>query len=106
MSKQVYQNILDKKKHQQKAFAVLIDPDKLDGVDLQKTIDLAILYKVDFIFVGGSLVVTDTLDQVVAQIKQACDIPVLLFPGSPDQITPSITLHKCDSGSVNPVEFD
>jgi putative glycerol-1-phosphate prenyltransferase len=28
------------------------------------------------------------LDQVVAQIKQACDIPVLLFPGSPDQITP------------------
>jgi len=88
MSKQLYQNILDKKKHQQKAFAVLIDPDKIDGVDLQKTIDLAILYKVDFIFVGGSLVVTDTLDHVVAQLKQACNIPVLLFPGSPDQITP------------------
>ena len=88
MSKQVYQNILDKKTKQQKAFAVLIDPDKLGGVDLQNTIDLAVQYKIDFIFVGGSLVVTDTLDQVVAQIKQACSIPVLLFPGSPDQITP------------------
>ena len=88
MSNQVYQNILDKKLNQQKAFAVLIDPDKLDAVGLQKTIDLAIQFKVDFIFVGGSLVVTDTLDQVVTQIKQACSIPVVLFPGSPDQITP------------------
>ncbi|MFM2015684.1 MAG: hypothetical protein RIQ51_1174, partial [Bacteroidota bacterium] len=65
MSNQVYQNILDKKTKQQKAFAVLIDPDKLDVVNLQKTIDLAVQYKIDFIFVGGSLVVTDTLDQVV-----------------------------------------
>ena len=88
MSNQVYQNILDKKTKQQKAFAVLIDPDKLDVVNLQKTIDLAVQFKIDFIFVGGSLVVTDTLDQVVAQIKKACSIPVVLFPGSPDQITP------------------
>ncbi len=88
MSKQVYQSILDKKTKQQKAFAVLIDPDKLDAVDLQKTIDLAVQFKVDYIFVGGSLVVTDTLDQIVTQIKQQCQIPVILFPGSPDQITP------------------
>lgn len=88
MRNQVYQNILDKKTKQQKAFAVLIDPDKLDTVNLQKTIDLAVQFKIDFVFVGGSLVVTDTLDQVVAQIKKACSIPVVLFPGSPDQITP------------------
>lgn len=88
MRNQVYQNILDKKTKQQKAFAVLIDPDKLDTVNLQKTIDLAVQFKIDFVFVGGSLVVTDTLDQVVAQIKKDCSIPVVLFPGSPDQITP------------------
>jgi putative glycerol-1-phosphate prenyltransferase len=79
MSNPVYQNILDKKTNQQKAFAVLIDPDKLGGVDLQKTIDLAVQFKIDFIFVGGSLVVTDTLDQVVAQIKKACTIPFFDF---------------------------
>ena len=44
--------------------------------------------KVDFFFVGGSLVVTDTLDSMVATIKKHCSIPVVLFPGSPDQITP------------------
>jgi putative glycerol-1-phosphate prenyltransferase len=88
MKQQVYQSILEKKKRQQKAFAVLIDPDKLDTVGLQKTIALAVESKVDYVFVGGSLVVTDTLDQIVAQIKQACTIPVVLFPGSPDQITP------------------
>lgn len=88
MSKQVYQSILDKKVKQQKAFAVLIDPDKLDAIGLQKTIDLAVQFNVDYIFVGGSLVVTDTLDQMVTQIKQHCNIPVVLFPGSPDQITP------------------
>lgn len=88
MQNKVYQHILDKKIKNQKAFAVLIDPDKLNGVDLQKTIDLAVQAKVDYIFVGGSLVVTDTLDQVVTQIKAHCSIPVVLFPGSPDQITP------------------
>ncbi len=88
MSKQVYQSILDKKNSRHKAFAVLIDPDKLDAAGLQKTIDLAVQSKVDYIFVGGSLVVTDTLNQMVAQIKQQCTIPVVLFPGSPDQITP------------------
>lgn len=88
MNKQVYQSIQDKKTKHQKAFAVLIDPDKLDAIGLQKTIALAVEAKVDYIFVGGSLVVTDTLDQMVAQIKQQCTIPVVLFPGSPDQITP------------------
>ena len=42
----------------------------------------------DFFFVGGSLVVTDTLDTMVSTIKKHCTIPILLFPGSPDQITP------------------
>jgi putative glycerol-1-phosphate prenyltransferase len=72
----------------QKAFAVLIDPDKLDEAGLQSTIDLAIKAKVDYVFVGGSLVVTDTLDKVVSTIKAKTTIPVILFPGSPDQITP------------------
>jgi putative glycerol-1-phosphate prenyltransferase len=43
---------------------------------------------VDYILVGGSLVVTHHLDQVVKQFKQASDIPVILFPGSPSQLSP------------------
>lgn len=41
----------------------------------------------DYILVGGSLVVTNHLDDVVIRIRKACDIPVILFPGSPSQLS-------------------
>jgi geranylgeranylglyceryl phosphate synthase family protein len=33
------------------------------------------------------LVITNRLDEVILQIKKNCNIPVLLFPGSPSQIS-------------------
>ncbi len=88
MKHTIYDNISNGKARAHKAFAVLIDPDKLNEAGLLMTIDLAIKANVDYIFVGGSLVVTDTLDKVVSTIKEKSTIPVILFPGSPDQITP------------------
>jgi len=88
MTQNIYHTIVSSKAKSNKAFAVLIDPDKLNDQSLLTTIEIAIKAKVDFFFVGGSLVVTDTLDKMVAAIKKHCSIPVVLFPGSPDQITP------------------
>ena len=88
MKQDIYKRISNGKATAHKAFAVLVDPDKLDETGLSNTIALAIEAKVDYFFVGGSLVVTDTLDKVVSAIKENCNIPVILFPGSPDQITP------------------
>lgn len=88
MKHTIYDTIAAGKALSKKAFAVLIDPDKIDDSSLMKTIDLAVQAKVDYFFVGGSLVVTDTLDHIVSVIKKQCNIPVILFPGSPDQITP------------------
>ena len=88
MTQNINQTIVSSKAKTNKAFAVLIDPDKLNEQSLLTTIEIAIKAKVDFFFVGGSLVVTDTLDKMVAAIKKHCSIPVVLFPGSPDQITP------------------
>jgi phosphoglycerol geranylgeranyltransferase len=88
MAKKLYEMISAGKEQSKKAFAVLIDPDKLNETTLMDTIQLAVKAKVDYIFVGGSLVVTDTLDTMVETIKKNCIIPVVLFPGSPDQITP------------------
>jgi phosphoglycerol geranylgeranyltransferase len=88
MKQTIYNNISMAKAAGKKAFAVLIDPDKLNETGLHKTIELAENAKVDYFFVGGSLVVTDTLDNVVSTIKSKSKIPVVLFPGSPDQITP------------------
>lgn len=88
MKQKIYEKISAGKLAGQKAFAVLIDPDKLDEVGLLRTIDLSVEANVDYIFVGGSLVVKDCLDWVVSTIKKRCAIPVVLFPGAPTQITP------------------
>jgi len=87
MSTKIYDIISQAKSNAQKSFAVLIDPDKINDASLLQTLQVAVASKVDYFFVGGSLVVTDTLDHVVAFIKKNCNIPVILFPGSPDQIT-------------------
>jgi putative glycerol-1-phosphate prenyltransferase len=44
---------------------------------------------VDFFFVGGSLVTTTNLNEVIKHIKENVSIPVILFPGSSLQIDPS-----------------
>jgi len=88
MTNRIYQSLLQHKEKGQKSFAVLIDPDKVTVEKIDELTALAIEAKVDYLLVGGSLVVTNRLDEVVQQIKKNCDIPVILFPGSPSQITP------------------
>jgi heptaprenylglyceryl phosphate synthase len=83
----VYQSLVEKKKAGKKSFAVLIDPDKVSVPSLQQVITLAVKAGVDYFFVGGSLVISDHLDECIRQIKSSCNIPVLLFPGSPSQIS-------------------
>ncbi len=83
----VYQSLLEKKKNGQKAFAVLIDPDKVTPSSLTSLVQSANQSKVDYLFVGGSLVVSDHLDECIEQIKKESSIPVILFPGSPSQLS-------------------
>jgi phosphoglycerol geranylgeranyltransferase len=87
MKMNVYPSLLEKKKKGQKSFAILIDPDKITTSSLAPLIDLSIEAKVDYFLVGGSLLVSDQLDQCILQIKKQCSIPVILFPGSTSQIS-------------------
>ncbi|MCW3073338.1 MAG: geranylgeranylglyceryl phosphate synthase [Flaviaesturariibacter sp.] len=87
MQMPVYQTLLGKKRSGKKSFAVLIDPDKVTTTSLDDLLQLAITAKVDYFFVGGSLVVSNQLDECILQIKSQTSIPVILFPGSPSQIS-------------------
>jgi len=72
-----------RQKEGKKSIAVLIDPDKVvDSNQLHHLVNLASENCVDFFFVGGSLVTTTNLSEVVKQIKDNVTIPVLLFPGN------------------------
>ncbi len=94
MKSTIYHSLSEKKKLGKKSFAVLIDPDKVslrnstdNTIVLDEFIDLSIQAKVDYLLVGGSLVISNHLDECVQHIKQNCDIPVILFPGTPSQVS-------------------
>jgi putative glycerol-1-phosphate prenyltransferase len=87
MKSTIYNTLTEKKAQGKKSFAVLIDPDKVNKALLDELVDRCAAAKVDYLLVGGSLVISNHLDECVQHIKQQCDIPVILFPGSPSQVS-------------------
>jgi phosphoglycerol geranylgeranyltransferase len=83
----LHQQLAEKKKTGKKSFTVLIDPDKVDNAAIEQLVGLATDAKVDYFFVGGSLVISNHLDECIRQIKTSCNIPVILFPGAPSQVS-------------------
>ena len=80
----IYEKFQDKSR---KKLAVLIDPDKPSDAQILSIVEKAKAADVDFFFVGGSLLVTDSLERCIKLIKANCDIPVLIFPGNSLQIS-------------------
>ena len=83
----IYTTILKSKAEDRNLLAILLDPDKI----VWKTID-TLITKINespatHIFVGGSLVHTTRIDELILKIKQNCKLPILLFPGNPSQIS-------------------
>ncbi|MDE3236228.1 MAG: geranylgeranylglyceryl/heptaprenylglyceryl phosphate synthase [Bacteroidota bacterium] len=87
MKSSIYQQLTEKKRAGKKSFTVLIDPDKVDSASIEQLVGLATDARVDYFFVGGSLVISNHLDDCIRQIKTSCNIPVVLFPGSPSQVS-------------------
>ena len=87
MTDQIYSSFVQAKVKSEKKFAVLIDPDKLRMANMQKTLDLAVEANVDYFFIGGSLIVNNMLDSCLTSIKDRCNIPMILFPGSRFQLS-------------------
>lgn len=79
----VYQQIIERKKQGHKSLAVLIDPDKVTRESCAKLVNYAIESKVDYFFVGGSLIADGQLSETIGTIKEISEsIPVIIFPGS------------------------
>jgi len=86
MSRNIYESLVQGKQRGEKKIAILIDPDKMKLGNIEQVVELAVLARVDFLFVGGSLVIDDRMDFCLRSIRAACSIPTILFPGSPLQI--------------------
>ncbi len=80
----IYDNFNDKKR---KKLAILIDPDKPSDAQILSMVEKGNVADVDLFGVGGSLLVTDSLDHCIKLIKEHSKIPVLIFPGNSLQIS-------------------
>lgn len=85
----ILKTLHDRQREGKKSIAALIDPDKVeDPSRLMHLINLASENCIDFFFVGGSLVTTTNLSDVIKRIKDNVRIPVVLFPGNSIQLDP------------------
>lgn len=66
--------------------AVLIDPDSSEDSQLDALVFHPHFNQVDFLFVGGSLVTDGNMSSCLARLKKRTDKPIIIFPGSPNQI--------------------
>jgi putative glycerol-1-phosphate prenyltransferase len=83
----LYQNILQAKKENHRLLAILIDPEK---VSIEQVVVLSDKIKKSLathIFVGGSTFSGIHLDELIATLKKETQLPVLIFPGHPSQIS-------------------
>ena len=83
----IYTSLTEKKYYGKKQFAVLIDPDKVNAGSVSRLVKIAVEAGVDYFLVGGSLVISNFMDTCVQMIKKECKVPVVLFPGSPGQVS-------------------
>ena len=83
----IYENILQAKAKNEKLLAILIDPEK---VTVEHAFDLAEKIKnspATHIFVGGSTFSGSHLNELISALKQNTNLPTLIFPGHPFQIS-------------------
>lgn len=83
----VYNTIVEKMNAGRKQLAVLIDPDKTEDASLQSLLKYSVDAGVDYFFVGGSLLINNRMDECIKILKQANNIPVVLFPGNTLQMS-------------------
>lgn len=86
-SMNILQTITDGKAARRKQLAILADPDKADDKHIRELATIAAEAKADFFFVGGSLLINNSLDSCIRLLKEISGIPVVLFPGNTLQMS-------------------
>ena len=68
----VYDKIVESKMQKKKSFALLVDPDKTSFAKADQILEHCIAASVDLIFVGGSLMVSNHMEDLVQHFKKEC----------------------------------
>lgn len=83
----LYQEILNSKAENKKLLAILIDPDKVVMETISNLAEKINQSPATYVFVGGSSFNGNHLDELIIALKSETNLPILLFPGNPSQIS-------------------
>ena len=83
----VQQLLEDARAENRSLISILIDPDKTGDMDIDRFADMLQQSKVDLLMVGGSLLVNSAIDSILERFRNLLDIPVVIFPGHPMQVS-------------------
>lgn len=83
----IYNEILLAKSEAKKLLAILIDPDKVSMKNVSHLIQKINQSPATHILVGGSSFNGTHLDELIVKFKSKINLPILLFPGNPSQIS-------------------
>ncbi|WP_264565655.1 geranylgeranylglyceryl/heptaprenylglyceryl phosphate synthase [Flavobacterium sp. N3904] len=83
----IYNAILQAKTENRKLLAILLDPDKIVWKNLEHLISKINQSPATHIFIGGSHVQNNILNDLIIRLKQKINLPIVLFPGNPSQIS-------------------
>lgn len=83
----LHDQILSAKKQGRKLLAILIDPDKVATEHVPVLAGKIKQSPATHIFVGGSSFDGHHLDEIIIGLKEKLNLPILLFPGNPSQIS-------------------
>lgn len=87
MKQKIYSQLLQAKLENKKLLAILLDPDKIVLENIADLISKINQSPATHIFIGGSHVENNIIDELIISIKQKCFLPIVLFPGNPSQIS-------------------
>jgi len=83
----LYNQILSAKTKNQKLLAILLDPDKIALEEVAVLTDKINASPATHVFVGGSIVEANIIDELIVRLKLKTSLPIVLFPGNPSQIS-------------------
>ncbi len=83
----IYEFICEAKKSSKKLLAILVDPDNLSLENIPQLMALVNDSPATHLFMGGSLIQKNEMDEYITEIKKYTALPIVLFPGNYAQIS-------------------
>lgn len=82
----LYSEIVSAFTTKKRLLAILLDPDKVAFNEIKQVAEKINQSPATHIFIGGSLVFSEAIEELIEELKKLSRLPIILFPGHPSQI--------------------